>query len=126
MLLLGLFGASGLVIAGVGIYGTLAYVVSLRTQEIGIRMALGARPASMLWSVLVLAAGYVGTGLTLGLTGAWALASVVAGFLFQIQPRDPWIYVGVAVTLAGAAAVAAALPAWRAARVDPIIALRAE
>ena len=126
MLLLGLFGASGLVIAGVGIYGSLAYVVSLRTQEIGIRMALGARPAAMLWSVLVLAGGYVGGGLALGLTGAWALASVVAAFLFQIQPRDPWIYAGVAATLAGAAALAAALPAWRAARVDPVIALRAE
>jgi predicted permease len=126
MLLLGLFGASGLVIAGVGVYGTLAYVVSLRRQEIGIRMALGARPGTMLWSVLVLAGRYVGAGLALGLTGAWTLASVVARFLFDVQPRDPWIYAGVAATLAGAAAVAAALPAWRASRVDPVIALRAE
>jgi predicted permease len=126
MLLLGLFGASGLVIAGVGVYGTLAYVVSLRTQEIGIRMALGARPGAMLWSVLVIAGRYVGGGLALGLTGAWALRSVVASFLFDVQPRDPWIYAGVAATLAGAAALAAALPAWRASRVDPVIALRAE
>ena len=126
MLLLGLFGVSGLVIAGVGVYGTLAYVVTLRTQEIGIRMALGARPAAMLWSVLAVAGRYVGCGLTLGLAGAWALASVVAGFLFEVQPRDPWIYAGVAATLAGAAAIAAAVPAWRASRVDPVIALRAE
>jgi putative ABC transport system permease protein len=126
MLLLGLFGASGLVIAGVGVYGTLAYIVSLRTQEIGIRMALGARPGAMLWSVLAVAGSYVGWGLALGLTAAWALASVVTSFLFDVQARDPWIYAGVAATLAGAAAVAAVLPARRASRVDPVVALRAE
>ena len=99
MLLLGLFGVLGLMIATVGIYGVMAYVVSQRTQEIGIRMALGAVPSTILMSVLGGALLYMIAGLAIGLLGAWGLAELVRGFLFEIQPHDPTVYAGV---LAGA------------------------
>jgi putative ABC transport system permease protein len=86
MLLLALFGVLGLTIASVGIYGVIAYAVSQRTQEIGIRMALGALPSTILKSVLGGALLYMIAGLAIGLIGAWALAGLVRGFLFEIQP----------------------------------------
>jgi putative ABC transport system permease protein len=124
MLLLGLFGLLGTVIACIGIYGVMAYVVMLRTQEIGIRMALGAMPSMILRSVLRRAVSYLAGGLAVGLTGAWILAGLVSGFLFQVQPHDPRIYVGVGLTLVATGMVAAFVPARRAARVDPLVALR--
>lgn len=126
MLLLGLFGLLGIVIACVGIYGVMAYVVALRTPEIGIRMALGAVPGVILWSVLRRALLYLGAGLVIGLQGAWVLAALVSGFLFQIQPHDPWVYACVSGTLVVTGALAAFVPARRAARVDPLLALRLE
>jgi ABC-type antimicrobial peptide transport system permease subunit len=126
MLLLGLFGLLGVVIACVGIYGVMAYVVTQRTQEIGIRMALGATPGAVLWSVLGRAGTYLAGGLALGLVGAWLLSALVAGFLFEIRPHDPWVYAGVTATLAATGITAALLPARRAARVDPLVALRLE
>jgi predicted permease len=126
MLLLGLFGLLGVVIACVGIYGVMAYVVTQRTQEIGIRMALGATPGAVLWSVLGRAGTYLAGGLALGLVGAWLLSALVAGFLFEIRPHDPWVYAGVTAALAVTGITAAFLPARRAARVDPLVALRLE
>lgn len=126
MLLLGLFGLLGIVITCVGIYGVMAYVVALRTQEIGIRMALGAVPAAILWSVLGRAATYLAGGLALGLPAAWSLGTLVSGFLFQIQPHDPWVYAGVVATLVATGVTAAFVPARRASRVDPLVALRLE
>jgi predicted permease len=126
MLLLGLFGLLGVVIACIGIYGVMAYVVTQRTQEIGIRMALGATPGVVLWSVLGRAVTYLAGGLALGLIAAWVLAALVAGFLFEITPHDPWVYAGVTVTLVATGVIAALLPARRAARVDPLVALRLE
>jgi predicted permease len=126
MLLLGLFGLLGIVIACVGIYGVMAYVVALRTPEIGIRMALGATPGVILWSVLRGALVYLGAGLAIGLQGAWMLAALVSGFLFQIRPHDPWVYACVSATLVVTGAIAALVPARRAARVDPLLALRLE
>jgi predicted lysophospholipase L1 biosynthesis ABC-type transport system permease subunit len=126
MLLLSLFGLLGIVIACVGIYGVMAYVVVLRTQEIGIRMALGAMPGAILRSVLGRAAVYLAGGLAIGLSAAWVLSALVSGFLFQIQPHDPWIYLGVAASLGATGVIAAFVPARRAARVDPLIALRLE
>jgi putative ABC transport system permease protein len=126
MLLLGLFGLLGIVIACVGIYGVMAYVVTQRTHEIGIRMALGALPASILWSVLGRAIVYLAGGLAIGLVGARLLGALVSGFLFQIPPNDLRVYAGVIATLVAAGLAAAWLPARRAARVDPLVALRLE
>jgi predicted permease len=126
MMLLSLFGLLGLVIAVVGIYGVMAYIVGQRTQEIGIRMALGAAPSKILTSVLGGALLYLMIGLAIGLSGAWGLAGLVGGFLFEIQPHDPTIYAAVLAVLALSGLTAAFLPARRAARVDPLIALRNE
>lgn len=126
MLLLGLFGLLGVVIAGVGIYGVMAYIVAQRTPEIGIRMALGAVPGQILGDVLTRATTYVAVGLALGIVGAWTLARFIEKFLFEVQPHDGGVYLAVAGLLLAAGVVAAWIPARRAARVDPIIALRAE
>ena len=126
MLLLSLFGVLGIVIACVGIYGVMAYVVTQRTQEIGIRMALGALPAAILWSVLGRAGMYLAGGLAIGLMGAWLLGGLVSGFLFQIPPHDLRVYAGVSATLVAAGVAAAWFPARRASRVDPLVALRLE
>jgi putative ABC transport system permease protein len=124
MLLLSLFGVLGIVIACVGIYGVMAYVVTQRTHEIGIRMALGAVPAAILRSVLGRAAMYLAGGLAIGLVGAWVLGGLVSGFLFQIPPHDLRVYAGVSATLVAAGVAAAWFPARRASRVDPLVALR--
>ena len=126
MLLLALFGALGLSIACVGIYGVMGYVVSQRTQEIGIRMALGARPSTILRSVLGSALLTMMVGTAIGLAGAWVLSGLVRGFLFEVQPHDPKVYAGALAVLATTGLVAAFGPARRASSVDPLIALRAE
>jgi putative ABC transport system permease protein len=126
MRLLGLFGLLGALVAGVGVYGVLAYLVAQRTREIGIRVALGARRAVIVGSVLALTAKYVVAGLAVGTLAAWTLSTLVRGLLFAIQPHDPAIYLGVGVTICGLAALAALVPARRAASVDPIVALRCE
>jgi putative ABC transport system permease protein len=126
MLLLGLFGLLGIAIAGVGIYGVIAYVVTLRTQEIGIRATLGATPAAILWSVLRMAVGYLAGGLIAGLPASWMLSALVSRFLFEVKPHEPWVYAAVVATLASLGLLAALAPARRAVRVDPLIALRQE
>lgn len=126
MRLLGLFGLLGALVAGVGVYGVLAYLVAQRTREIGIRVALGARRAAIVGSVLGLTARYVMIGLATGTLAAWMLSTLVRGLLFSIQPHDPAVYVVVAITICVLAALAALVPARRAASVDPIVALRCE
>jgi len=124
MLLFSLLGVLGTVITCVGIYGVMAYVVELRTQEIGIRMALGARPGAILSSILGQALTYLGAGLAIGLPAAWGLGALVSGFLFQVEPHDVWVYGWVTAALVTTGVAAALFPARRAARVDPLIALR--
>jgi putative ABC transport system permease protein len=126
MLLLSLFGLLGIVIACVGIYGVMAYVVRLRTHEIAIRMALGAAPVAIVRSVLGRAAVYVGVGLTAGLAAAWALSALVSGLLFQVEPHALWIYASVSAALVAIGLIAGFVPARRAAQVDPLAALRSE
>jgi ABC-type antimicrobial peptide transport system permease subunit len=126
MLLLALFGVLGLIIASVGIYGVMAYVVSQRTQEIGIRMALGALPSTILMSVLGNTLLTMMVGLAIGLIGAWGLAGMVRGFLFEIEPHDLRVYAGALLVLAMTGIAAAFVPARRASAVDPVIALRME
>ena len=124
MLLLALFGVLGLSIASVGIYGVMGYVVSQRTKEIGIRMALGARPSTILRSVLGSAFLTVIAGTGIGLVGAWALSDLAGGFLFEVRPHDATVYSAAVLVLVMAGLAAAFGPARRASSVDPLIALR--
>ncbi len=125
-MLLTAFGALALLLAAVGVYGVISYGVSQRTQEIGIRVALGADDRRVLSLVVGHAAALTGAGLVLGLTGALALSSVIAGLLFQVSPTDPPTLAAGVVLLSLVALLAAVVPARRAARVDPAIALRAD
>jgi ABC-type antimicrobial peptide transport system permease subunit len=124
MIVLALFGVLAVTIAAVGIYGVMSYIVQQRTQEIGVRLALGAQPGQVVRSVLVRAGVFMGMGLTVGLVGGWLLARLVQSFLFRVQPHDPVVYVAAASVLLVAGLVAALVPAHRASRVDPLIALR--
>jgi putative ABC transport system permease protein len=126
MLLLGLFGVLGLVIAAVGIYGTLAYTVALRTREIGVRMALGASRSTVVTMVLGHAGTLVALGLIIGGAGAWYLTAAARAFLFGLEPTDARAFIVALAALAAAAALASAIPARRAASVDPAEALRAD
>jgi putative ABC transport system permease protein len=126
MLMLGLFGVLGLVIAAVGVYGVMAYLVSQRTREIGVRMALGATRMNVM-SMVVRQAGWLsGAGVAIGAAAAWYLTSTVQSFLFDLQADDLRAFVAAAVTLVVAALVASIVPARRAASVDPTVALRSE
>jgi putative ABC transport system permease protein len=120
------FAVLALLLAGLGLYGVLAYSVFQRTREVGVRMALGARRAQVILLVARESAAMVGSGLVLGCAGALASARVFAGLLFGIGPTDPLSLGAAIVTLAAVAAAATLLPAWRAACVDPAVALRAE
>jgi len=104
----------------------MAYIVSQRTREIGVRMALGATRGAVVRMVLANAAGLVAAGLAIGGIGAWYLSAAAKGFLFQLDARDPRAFGGAMVCLIVAALTASALPARRAASVDPMTALRAE
>jgi putative ABC transport system permease protein len=126
MLLLGLFGLLGLVISAIGIYGVMAYLVSQRVREIGVRMALGATRAKVMRMMLLNATVLVASGLLLGGVGAWYLSAGAKTFLFGIEATDPRAFGAAFLVLALAALVATAIPARRAAGVDPIVALRAE
>lgn len=126
MLLLGLFGVLGLVISGVGIYGVMAYLVAQRTREIGVRMALGATRRSVVGMVLTRAGVLVAAGLVLGGAGAWYLSSTAQTFLFRMDTTDLRPFAAAIGTLVGAALLASAIPARRAASVNPIVALRSE
>jgi ABC-type antimicrobial peptide transport system permease subunit len=125
-MLLTAFGGLALLLAAVGVYGVISYGVTQRTQEIGIRVALGADDRKVLLLVVGQAAALTGAGLVLGLTGALGLSGVIAGLLFQVSPTDPPTLAAGVVLLAVVALLAAAVPARRAARVDPAIALRAD
>ena len=124
MLLLGLFGLLGLVIAAVGIYGVMAYVVSQRTREIGVRMALGATRARVIGMVMKNAGLMIAGGLVIGGAGAWYFSTAAKAFLFRLESTDSRAFAAAIVTLAVAALVATIIPARRAARVDPMVALR--
>jgi putative ABC transport system permease protein len=124
--LMTVFAALALVIAGIGIYGVMAYTVVQRTQEIGIRMALGAARRDVLRLVLGQALRLTVFGIGLGLAGAYAVTRLMASLLFGVSASDPPTFVGVTVILGLSALVAAWLPAERATRVDPMVALRTE
>jgi putative ABC transport system permease protein len=124
--LLGAFSVSALLLALVGIYGVVAYSISLRTQEIGVRMAMGGQRVDILRLVLRQGLWMIGGGVVLGLVGALALTRFLASQLFALSPNDPVTFTEVALVLAGAALLACLRPALRASRVDPMTALRCE
>jgi predicted permease len=124
--LLGLFGLVGLVLGALGVYGVLAYLVARRRREIGVRIALGARTADVLRLVVGRGLALAGGGVLLGTGGALVLTRFMRGILYNVAPTDPATFAAVAVALLAASALASWLPARRAARVDPSVALRAE
>jgi predicted permease len=126
MLLLSIFAGVALALAAIGIFGVISYGVAQRTREIGVRVALGADPASVLHIVVGGALGLAGLGVGIGVLGALAGTRVLSGLLFGVTATDPATYAGVAALLMGVAALASWLPARAATRVDPAIALRAE
>jgi putative ABC transport system permease protein len=126
MLLIGIFAALALILAAVGLYGVVSYSVSQRTQEIGLRMAIGAQPRDVLRLVVGGGMKLAMIGAVIGIGGALALSSVMATMLFELTPLDLASYSGTALGLLAVAMVACYVPARRALRVDPIVALRAE
>lgn len=122
--LLGAFAGLALLLAAIGTYGMLSYMVTERRREIGIRMALGADQSSVLGQVLRQGLMLTSAGLAAGLAGTFALNRLIAALLFGVEASDPATIAGVALTIALVAAVASLVPAWRASRVDPLVVLR--
>jgi len=122
----GVFASLALLLAATGLYGIIAYSVSQRTHEIGIRMALGASSGDVLKMVLRQGLKLVLIGVAIGLAGAFVLTRVISSFLYNVSPTDPLTFVCVSLLLAGVALLASYIPARRAARIDPMVALRYE
>jgi predicted permease len=126
VLLLGGFAVFALMLASLGIYGLISYSVNQRTQEIGIRMALGASSGDVQRRILLQTLGLASFGIALGTVASWLLVRSAGGLLFGITPRDPATFLGMVVVLTIVALIAGYLPARRASQVDPMVALRAE
>jgi predicted permease len=124
VLLLGGFALFALVLASLGIYGVISYSVSQRTQEIGIRMALGASAVDLQMRIILQTLGLAAAGMVLGMGASWVLARALSGFLFGVTSTDPVTFAGMLIVLTSVAAIAGYLPARRASRIDPMVALR--
>jgi putative ABC transport system permease protein len=126
MILFGIFAAVALALAAIGIYGVMSYAVSARTQEIAVRLAVGADRRDVMWLVLKHVLRMTAIGVALGVAGVLAAGAAIRRALFEVQPTDPLTIVAVAIVLGSVALVAGWLPAWRASRVNPVSALRYE
>jgi predicted permease len=126
LLLMTTFAAIALTLAAVGVYGVLSYAVTQRTHEIGVRMALGARPAQVRGIVMRHGLTLAGLGMAAGLAGAWALSRVLGSLALGVSPRDPLVFGAVTALLATVVTVAGYVPARRATRVDPLASLRGD
>ena len=124
--LFGIFGLLGMVLAAVGIYGVMAYMVAQRTNEIGLRMALGARPGDVLRLVVGQGMRLVAVGIVPGIVSGLAVTRLMGNLLFNMPTYDPLTFGGVSLLVACVAFFAGFLPARRAARIDPVLALRQE
>jgi ABC-type antimicrobial peptide transport system permease subunit len=120
------FAAVALLLAMAGVYGVMAYLVSQRTNELGLRMALGCAPGGVVRLVLARALGMAGAGLAAGAALSVVGARVMTALLFGVRPGDAWGYATAALAIVAVTLVAALGPAWRAARIDPAVALRGE
>jgi predicted permease len=125
VVLLAGFAVFALILASLGIYGVVSYSVNQRTQEIGIRMALGASAGDLQMRVIMQTLALAAAGMLLGVAGSWALARALKGFLFGVTSTDPLTFVAMLIVLTSVAVMAGYLPARRASRIDPMVALRA-
>ena len=123
-ILMGMLAAIGLALAALGLYSVMAYSVSQRTGEIGLRLALGARTVDIFKMVIGRGAALIVLGLGLGLIGALSLTRFLSGALYDVSPKDPATFAVVSLLLAGVALTACFVPARRATKVDPMVALR--
>jgi len=124
--MMGVFAVFALLMAGAGLYAVMAYAVSRRTHEIGVRLALGARPRDIMRMITRQGMKLTGAGLAFGLVGAFALTRVLSTILFGVSAADPLTFILISLLLSCVALLACYLPARRATKVDPIIALRCE
>jgi ABC-type antimicrobial peptide transport system permease subunit len=125
-ILLGIFAALAVVLAMAGVYGVMAYVVTQRTSEIGLRMALGAGRSVIVGLILSRGFRLAGIGVAIGLAGAFLATRLISTMLYNVTPLDPLTFAATALSAGFTTAVACAIPAWRATRVDPMITLRQE
>src|SRR5438132_10272982 len=124
--MVGLFGLTALFLAAIGTYGVISYIVTERTHEIGIRLALGAERRSILQLVLRQGLGLAIAGAAVGLVGAVVVSHLMTGLLYGVRPADPLTFASVVFLFLGVALLACYIPARRAIRVDPMVALRCE
>jgi putative ABC transport system permease protein len=124
-ILFGAFSVLALLLAAVGLYSVVSYSVVQRTNEFGIRMALGAQKKDVLWTVLASAGASVGSGLLLGLAISLGMSRLISRWV-ENSAHDPWLILGVSCVLVAVAGLACLLPSWRASSVDPMTALRCE